>query len=67
MGEQPMFYLGLQKYNVTINVSENQEMVLNKIANANQFQPNQMGVPGQGGFFMQFLNQGLNNIMNMGG
>lgn len=33
---------------------ENEEMVLNKIANSNQFQANQMvGIPGgQGAFFM---------------
>jgi len=34
---EPILYLGVYKYNVTINVLENQEMVLNKFANANQF------------------------------
>jgi hypothetical protein len=52
---------------VTINVLENQEMVLNKIANANQYQASQMGFPGQEAFLRTFLNQGVSNMMNFGG
>jgi hypothetical protein len=48
MSEPPIFWLGRQKYDVTINVMENQEMVLNSIADANKYQANQMGIPGQG-------------------